>query len=240
MAETVPNTKNSDQFCYDLPSKFQPDIGLILVTGASGYIGGRLVPELMARGYRVRVMVRAESPEYALRWPGAEIIVADALDPKALAIALNGVDTAYYLLHSLQLGPRKFEGVDLEAAGNFCVAAEQQQVKRIIYLGGLGDVRNPLSSHLCSRMAIADQLRQGRTPVTILRAAIIIGSGSASYEIIYYLVKKLPLIFLPDWAANKCQLKPISYKESLVRAISRLEQDSVSTRWSDAYPPAHE
>ncbi len=328
-------------FCADLSSAFQPQIGRILVTGASGYIGGRLVPELLARGYRVRIMVRAPSPEYALRWPGAEIVVADALDQDQLARALEGIDTAYYLLHSLLRGPKEFEGVDLRVAKNFRVAAEGRNVRRIIYLGGLGDTRGVLSSHLRSRMEIAQELRSGKTPVTILRAAIIIGSGSASYEIIYHLVRKLPFILLPEWAKSKCQpiavrdvikylvgvleipqtagksfdiggrsvltyqrmlklvalllnkktvfipsffsdiniyayvaslytpvpapiiqcllegasnevvcqensihaflpFTPLSFKESIVRAISRVEQDTVATRWSDAYPPAHE
>src|SRR3990167_1227852 len=94
-------------FCNELPTKFQPQIGRILVTGASGYIGGRLVPELLARGYKVRAMVRADFPEYRVLWPGAEIVTADALKIDSLKSALRGIDTAYYLIHSLHLGPRK-------------------------------------------------------------------------------------------------------------------------------------
>lgn len=330
----------NDLVCNDLPTTFKPEIGKILVTGASGYIGGRLVPELLARGYKVRVMVRAVSPEYSILWPNAEIAVADALDIGRLKIALEGIDAAYYLIHSLRLGPKEFASTDMQAARNFRIAAEETGLKRIIYLGGLGDIRSSLSSHLRSRAEVADELRSGRTPATILRAAVIVGSGSASYEIIQHLVRELPVIFIPRWAKNRCQpiairdvikylvgvletpetsgryfdiggrdiltyeammkilggvlqkklvfipapfanirfyayasslitpvpdsiteclmeglknevicqdetikvlipFKPLSYKEAIIRAMSREEQDKVHTRWSDAYPPAH-
>src|SRR3989304_3783878 len=136
---------DKDLFCIDLPSKFQPGIGKILVTGASGYIGGRLIPELLARGYNVRAMVRAFSPEYAARWPNAEIVVAEPLEIDNLRIALENIDTAYYLIHSLSLGPKEFESVDLQSADNFRKVAEEMQIKQIIYLGGLGDIRASLS-----------------------------------------------------------------------------------------------
>ena len=116
--------QNEEMFCHDLPSRSQPEIGKVLVTGASGYIGGRLVPELLARGYQVRVMVRAESPVYKTQWPGAEIVVADALQPESLRTALQDVHTAYYLIHSLLLGPEKFAIADINAAANFRKAAE--------------------------------------------------------------------------------------------------------------------
>ena len=141
-----------DLFSEDLPTKPDSKIGKILVTGASGYIGGRLVRELLARGYKVRAMVRAASPEYARRWPQAEIVVADALHRYKLERALDGVDSTYYLLHSLLLGPKEFAAADIRAAVNFRQAAEKNNVKRIIYLGGLGDTQSPLSSHLRSRI----------------------------------------------------------------------------------------
>ena len=192
----------TDLFCADLPTIFSPAIGRILVTGASGYIGGRLVPELLARGYKVRTMVRTDFHEYHTAWPNAEIVVADALKIDSLKKALNGIDTAYYLIHSLRLGPRRFAAADIDAARNFRKAAEDNKIKRIIYLGGLGDIRGPLSSHLRSRAEVAIELGRGKTPLAILRAAIIVGSGSASYEIIQHLVKKLFVIFLPPWAKN--------------------------------------
>jgi nucleoside-diphosphate-sugar epimerase len=156
-------------FCADLPSSFQPNIGKVLVTGASGYIGGRIVPELLARGYKVRVMVRKVSPEYSELWPGVELVVADALEIEALRTALKDIDTAFYLIHSLRLGPKEFAAADMQAAGNFRIAAEENNLKRIIYLGGLGDIRSPLSSHLRSRAEVTQELRKGKVPVTVLR-----------------------------------------------------------------------
>lgn len=332
---------DNDLFCADLPSNPQPDIGKILVTGATGYIGGRLVPELLARGYQVRVMVRVASPEHLERWPDTEIVVADALEISSLKKALKNVHTAYYLIHSLLLGQKKFESADTRAAINFRRAAEENNVRRIIYLGGLGDIQTPLSNHLRSRMSIVQELKKGKVSITVFRAAVIIGSGSASYEIIKHLVKNCPVLFIPRWARTKCQpialrdvikyligalevaetkgktydiggseilnyekmlkietkilgkkklflhfplqnirfysyiaslmtpvpapiirclmesctndviclnddikkilpFKLISCKEAILRAMSREERDRVYTRWSDAYPPAHE
>jgi uncharacterized protein YbjT (DUF2867 family) len=299
------------------------------------------VPELLARGYRVRIMIRMASPDLEALWPQAEIVVADAGNQNELATALDGIYAAYYLIHSLLLGPRQFESADLQAAINFRVVAKKMNVKRIIYLGGLGDYNTSLSPHLKSRIRIAQELQSGSVPVTILRAAIIIGSGSASYEIIKNLIRNVPVIPIPPWARTKCQpiavrdvvkylvgvlesmetagisfdiggndilsyegmlktlsdvlrkktifvplrfsnikilsylvslvtpipnqitrsliesssnevvcanddikriipFEPLPFREALVRALSREEQDMVSTRWSDAYPPAYE
>ena len=211
----------SDLFCHDLPSRPQPEIGEILVTGATGYIGGRLVPELLARGYHVKVMVRAASPEHEDRWPDAEIVVADSLELDSLKKALEEVHTAYYLIHSLLLGRKKFESAEVRAAVNFREAAEEKKLKRIIYLGGLGDIHTPLSAHLRSRIQVAYELKQGNVPTTILRAAIIIGSGSASYELIKNLVKKFPILFIPYWARTECQ--PISIRDVIKFLVGVLE-----------------
>ncbi len=332
---------SSDALCTDLPTTPKPDLGKVLVTGATGYIGGRLVPELLARGYSVRVMVRADSEEYLERWPGAEVVAADALDIVQLREAMKGVEVAYYLIHSMLLGRREFELADIEAAKNFRKAAEEKNLKRIIYLGGLGNIQTNLSNHLKSRMKVAEELSAGEIPVTILRAAIIIGSGSASFEIIEHLIRKTPIFFNPHWARTRCQpiglrdvikylvgvletdetigevydiggtdiltyeemmkvlakllgkkrlffsspfssirfysyvaslitpvpaqvisclmegtrnevicqnddirkvipFRLLPYKESLLRAMSREDHDKIATRWSDAYPPAHE
>ena len=332
--------EDKNLYCQDLPSKPLAGMGKVLVTGASGYIGGRLVPELLARGYQVRVMVRAPSPIYKDRWPDVEIVTADAHDLNQLKTALKDVDTAYYLIHSLLLGQKEFAAADIQAAIHFRLAAEENQIRRIIYLGGLGDMQKKLSPHLQSRIQVSEELKKGEIPVTALRAAIIIGSGSASYEIIQSLVRRLPIIFIPRWATTKCQpiairdvikylvgvleipetsgksfdiggndilsyyemlkiradllnkkrfflpffsflpiysylgglitpvpapitrslmkglknevicqnndiqrylpFKPLTYKEAIIRAMNREEQDQIYSRWSDAYPPAHE
>ena len=213
-------------YCQDLPTTPDASIGTVLVTGGTGYIGGRLVPELMARGYRVRVMVRAFSPEYAKKWPKAEIVVADASDTASLSLALKGVHTAYYLIHSLLLGPKEFEAMDLANAGNFRRAAEENGLARIIYLGGLGDVRTFLSPHLRSRARVAEELGNGSIPVTVLRAAVIIGSGSASYEIIEHLVRRLPVMLIPSWGRTKCQ--PISVRDVIKYLVGVLEKREIA------------
>ena len=110
---------NDELFCKNLPTHPQPDIGKILVTGATGYIGGRLVPELFARGYKVRVMVRSASPVYNERWPEAEVVVADALEYDSLKKAMDGIHTAYYLMHSLLFGKKNLEKTEIKAAYNF-------------------------------------------------------------------------------------------------------------------------
>ncbi|MBC8335798.1 MAG: SDR family oxidoreductase [Anaerolineales bacterium] len=213
-------------FCHDLPSTPVPEIGKILVTGATGYIGGRLIPELLHRGYDVRIMVRAMSPEYEGRWPGAEIVVADVLEEEALKDALDGIHTAYYLIHSMLLGKDNFKSADRRSAKNFGLTAKEKGIQRIIYLGGLGDTQTSLSPHLRSRIEVADELNGSGVPTTILRAAIIIGSGSASYEIIENLIKNLPLLLIPHWGKNKCQ--PIGIRDVIKYLVGALEKAETS------------
>jgi uncharacterized protein YbjT (DUF2867 family) len=332
---------SSDLFCHDLPTKPRSEIGTILVTGATGYIGGRLVPELIARGYKVRVLLRESSPDQSNRWPGAEVVVADAMNFHSLLKALDGIHTAYYLIHSMLLGEKRLEAADIQAAINFRRAAEEKQIGGIIYLGGLGDQQASLSPYLRTRTHVAEELKKGKVTTTILRAAVIIGSGSASYEIIQNLVRNLPILPTPRWTKTECQpvavrdvikylvgvletpeaaggifdiggtdvltyrdmliimaevlglkrtfvpvppvnigiyaymaslitpvpmhicrcllestrnrvvclneeikqilsFRVLGYREAIIRALSREEQDRVHTRWSDAYPPAHE
>jgi uncharacterized protein YbjT (DUF2867 family) len=213
--------KEEGLFCRDLPSKPLPHVGTILVTGVSGHVGGRLVPELLARGYKVRVMLRGRNIAYKSRWTGAEIVIADALNEEHLKTALDGIDTAYYLIHSLSLGSKSFGAADIRASANFRKAAEEKDVKRIIYLGGLGDVRSSLSPHLCNRMEVAKELKKGKVVVTVLRAAVIVGKGSASYEIMQYLVKRLPVIPFPRQAKNKCQ--PVAISDVIKYLVGVLE-----------------
>ena len=211
----------NELFCKSLPTKPISGMGKILVTGVSGYVGGHLVVELLARGYQLRLMVRGDAEAYKRRWPNAEIVVANALDPEHLKTVLRGIEVAYYLIHSLNMGPKRFESADHQAALNFKDAAEENQVKRIIYLGGLGDVSSHLSHHLGSRIDTAINLIMGKVPVTTLRAAVIFGSGGSSYEIIHHLVKKLPILLPPPWAKNKCQ--PIALSDLIKYLVGVLE-----------------
>lgn len=216
--------QNTDYFCDGLPTEPRPEIGKILVTGASGYIGGRLVPELHARGYQVRILVRSESPVHKQRWPYAEIAVGDALNRETLIGALHGIHTAYYLIHSLRLGPKKFEAADIQAATHFSKIAKDCNVKRIIYLGGLCSAKDEgsLSRHFRSRMQVQRELKRGNVPVTTLSAPIIIGSGSASHDIIKDIVLKAPLLLLPCWAKSKCQ--PIGVRDVIKYLVGVLEK----------------
>jgi uncharacterized protein YbjT (DUF2867 family) len=330
----------SDLYCHDLPTKPRPEIGKVLITGASGYIGGRLVPELLNRGYKVRVMLRAPLNDQD-RWPGAELVVGDVSEPNSLEQVFEGIHTAYYLIHSMLVERNQFEADHIKGSINFRKVAEEKKVQNIIYLGGLGDIQTSPSAHFRNRAHVAEELSRGRVPATILRSDLIIGSGSASYEIIRHLVQNCPVLLMPPWANVKLQpiavrdvvkflvgvletpdawgrtfdirgadnltfkdllntmakilgkkrlfvpfpissveayayaagfftpvpvqisrcllegcrnkvdclndeirrilpIQVLGYKEAIVRALSREDQDKIYTRWSDAYPPAHE
>jgi uncharacterized protein YbjT (DUF2867 family) len=136
---------------------------------------------------------------------GVEAVVADLLEPLSLDAALAGVDTAFYLVHSLAAGRAGFEQRDRQAAENFVTAADKSGLRRVIYLGGLGETGSGLSEHLASRLEVAEILRSGRLSTTVLRAAIIIGAGGASYEIIKALVERLPVMITPRWVSTRCQ-----------------------------------
>ena len=176
--------------------------GKVLVTGAAGFVGKRLVKSLLAEGCGVRALVRR--PEASLP-AGAEIVVGDLLEPATLGVAFAGVDTAYYLVHSMAGGRAGFGRRDRQAAENFAVAAERAGVRRVIYLGGLGDAGDGLSEHLASRQEVAGILKRGRFRTTFLRAAVIIGAGGASFEMIRSLVERLPVMITPRWVSTRCQ-----------------------------------
>ncbi len=193
----------------------------ILVTGATGYIGGRLVPRLLQEGYRVRVLVRSRVRVLSRPWSDqVEIVTGDIFDPQTLAKVLAEMDSAYYLIHSLSQGS-SFHNLDLEAARAFGQAAQSAGVDRIIYLGGLGDPEGDLSRHLRSRQETGQALREGGVPVTEFRAAVIVGSGSISFEMIRYLVERLPIMICPRWIYSRIQ--PIAIQDVLAYLVGTLD-----------------
>jgi uncharacterized protein YbjT (DUF2867 family) len=172
-----------------------------LVFGASGYIGTNLTPRLQEAGWQVRAAARHRAVLAARRWQGVELVAADALRPESLHVALKDIDVAFYLVHSMAAG-RKFADLDIEAARNFATAAAQAGVGRIVYLGGLVP-DSPKSQHLKSRAETGDVMRHGLVPVTELRAGMIVGPGSAAYEIIRDLVNYLPVMITPRWVQSR-------------------------------------
>ncbi len=188
---------------------------LCLVTGAGGYVGGRLVPALVEAGYRVRVLARHPERLRDAYWlPSVELAVGDARDRVALSAALEGVETAYYLLHSLQEGS-DLEKAEEDAAQCFATEAAGQGVARIIYLGGLAPElpTEQMSAHMRSRVRVGEVLRSTGVDVVELRAAIIIGSGSASFEMLRYLTERLPAMVTPRWVRTRTQ--PIAIRDVL-------------------------
>lgn len=176
---------------------------IVLITGANGFIGRLLTTELLTEDVQIRCLVRkAVTPTDS----AIEIVQGDLLEPATLPAAMAGVDTAYYLVHAMAEGRVGFERRDRDAAENFIRAAEEAGVRRVIYLGGLGETGDDLSEHLKSRLEVADILRSGKFATTFLRAAIIIGAGGASFEMVKALVERLPVMITPRWVTTLCQL----------------------------------
>lgn len=195
--------------------------GTVLVTGATGYIGGRLVPRLVEAGYRVRCLVRDPARLQGRPWlKQVELHSGDCLRPETLPDAMAGADAAFYLVHSMAAG-RDFEQRDVLAARNFAAAAKTASVRRILYLGGLGDPETDLSEHLRSRQHTGAALRESGVPVTEFRAAVIVGSGSLSFEIIRYLTERLPVMICPRWLYTRAQ--PIAICNVLDYLVTALE-----------------
>ena len=194
---------------------------LILVTGATGYVGGRLVPRLLEAGYRVRCLVRDPSRLAGFAWvKRVEIVACDLSNPKRAAELMRGVSVAYYLIHGQQGGHVNAER-DLLVAHNFASAAEAAGVERVIYLGELVDPTANLSPYLRARHETGYQLRYSHVPVTEFRAGMIVGSGSVLFEMIRYLTEREPLMVCPAWYFSEAQ--PIAIRDALSYLIAALD-----------------
>ncbi len=210
----------------------------IFVTGASGYIGGRLVPRLLERGYRVRCLARSPQKLESKRWadePAVEIVAGDVGDTALLAEQMRGCSAAYYLVHSMLAAGPVYASRDSELARSFSTAAAQAGCERILYLGGLGETGEGLSEHLSSRRETETLLASGQVPVTVLRAAMIIGAGSASFEILRYLVERLPVMVTPRWVQTECQ--PIAVRNVLEYLLDALVMKETVGRTLDIGGP---
>ena len=192
----------------------------ILVSGATGYIGGRLVPELLRAGHRVRCLARDPDRLSGRRWVRqVEVVEGDVLQRESLDRAMQGIEVAYYLVHSMGSG-EGFHERDLRAARNFGAAAAEQGVARIVYLGGLGDNTSDLSHHLRSRQETGAALGEAGVAVTEFRAAVIVGSGSLSFEMIRYLAERVPIMVCPQWVYTRTQ--PIAIDDVIAYLLAAL------------------
>ena len=195
----------------------------VLVTGATGFVGGRLVPALVEAGHDIVALVR--DPDRYDAPEGVTVRSGDLLEPGSFESALDGVDAAYYLVHSMRAG-RDYAERDRRAAHNFAKAADEHGVDRVVYLGGLGEERDRLSEHLQSRREVEYVLGNHDFDLTTLRAAVIIGEGSASFEVVRQLGKRLPVMVTPKWVRTPCQ--PIAVGDVIAYLVGVL--DSEATR----------
>lgn len=198
----------------------------VLIVGATGFVGKRLIPELVKKDVKLRLLVRDLAKVSPLLVKGADIELAqgDLVANAGLADALRGIHTAYYLVHSMGgktlFKNEEYAEKDRIAAKNFMAAADAAGLRRIIYLGGLGETGDNLSEHLQSRAEIAKILSSGKPSATVLRSAIIIGAGGASYEMLRYLVERLPVMITPKWVETRIQ--PIAIQDVLAYLVGCL------------------
>lgn len=201
-----------------------PDSPLVLVLGASGYVGGRLVPKLLAAGYRVRCLARSPGKLAGNAWAGqVEIVAGDLLSDDDVTATFSGADYVVHLVHSMGKA-QEFAQADRRIAQVVATAAERAGVRRVVYLGGLGEVDEQTSPHLRSRAEVGEILLASTVPATVLRAAVIIGSGSASFEMLRHLVEKLPVMITPRWVGTRVQ--PIAIRDVLRYLVGVLDDDS--------------
>ena len=197
----------------------------VLVTGATGYIGGRLAGALLKAGYSIRCLARSPQKLAGRPWasdPRVEVVQSDLSDLEQVATAMRGCGPAYYLVHSMIVSGKDYAAQDVETAALFAKAAEKAGLTRIIYLGGWGEMGEGLSEHLRSRRQTEQALSSSSVPVTVLRAAMIVGSGSASFEILRYLVERLPVMVTPRWVNTECQ--PIAVRNVLGYLVACLSK----------------
>lgn len=198
---------------------------MIAVAGSTGYIGGLLCKHLRSEGEEVRALARRPEGAAGLTEAGCEVVKADVLKLPTLRPALEGADVAYYLVHSMGRGSDgDFAERDAQGARNFAAAAADAGVRRIVYLGGLGEG----SKHLASRHATAEKLREGDVPVAYFRAAAVIGAGSESFLTVFYLVKRLPLMVTPRWVTTRTQ--PIAVDDVIAHLAAAADLDAALDR----------
>lgn len=233
--EPVPSSPTGREDELRAPRSSDGRAPLVLVLGATGYIGGRLVPRLLAGGYRVRTLSRSRNRIAALPWADrVETVTGDAADAEAVGRAMSGVDIVYYLLHSMA-GGSSFERLDRDIARNVAARAAESGVGRIVYLGGLHPDGVRLSPHLASRKEVGDILLASGVPTLVLQAGVVIGSGSASFEMVRHLTDVLPYMPAPKWVRNFIQ--PIAVRDVLHYLLAAARVDAGLNRALDVGGP---